>query len=151
MAQLWVSPEETRVKLPAGAFSCWRALSPPQQAIVPSVLSAQLKSAPPVTWVKAPEGGVSRALLSSPQQVRSPASSSAQLFDEPTERDANEPDGGCTRGNAALLVTTPQQWRSPASATPQLWNSVVDISMAVNATPAGAVLMSRLYCWASPG
>ena len=56
IAQVWLLPAATAVKVPVGAFSCPRLLSP-QQAMVPSVLMPQVWFSPASMLAETVSGG----------------------------------------------------------------------------------------------
>jgi hypothetical protein len=96
----------------------------PQQAIEPTLLTAQPIPSPRAIDVKAPAGGALCPRASSPQQLIDLEADIAQALSNPLATCSNWPLGGPD----CPTVLSPKQDRVPSSATPQVFVDPADNS-----------------------
>ena len=111
IAQVWLAPALTAVKMPDGGVACPEALLP-QHASLPSVFSPQSCELPPLTAVKVPAGGEDWPDPLAPQQASVPSVLTPQTLWAPASMlPAIVPAG-------AVLIETPSPSGTPAASAP---------------------------------
>jgi hypothetical protein len=121
------------LKVPAGGAAWPRELSP-QQAGVPSVLTAQVWKPPEETSLNVPAGGVAWPDALSPQQASVPSVLIAQAKLEPEETFVKVPAGGADWPK----VLSPQQTRVASILIPQVkfWPAEIALELGTATTVA---------------